>query len=221
MRNLLVFGASGQAKVVISIVEAAGTHRVAAVVVSDRSAEGEFLGFPLVAGEEKLARLVEEHETVEIVVAVGDNHARHLLRERIAAIVPDSRFPVIVHPAAQIARGAVIGQGSVVVACATVNADARIGEFSIIDAGANVGHDAVVGKFASLAPHASIGGWMTVGAFTAVGMGAVAIEKVRIGEHSVVGAGAVVVDDLPGHVVAVGNPAKAVRERRRGEPYYR
>lgn len=221
MRKLLVFGASGHAKVVISIVEAAGVHRVAGVVVSDRSARGEFYGAPLAGGEENLPRLVEEHETRDIVIAVGDNHARHLLRERISGIVPECRFPAIVHPSTQLARGVTVGQGSVVAAGATLNADAVIGEFCIVDAQVNVGHDAVIGDFASLAPHATIGGRAAVGAFTALGMGAVAIEKVRIGEHTVVGAGAVVVEDLPGHVVAVGNPARPARERKTGEAYYR
>ena len=35
---------------------------------------------------------------------------------------------------------------------------------------------------------------------------------VTIGENTVVGAGAVVVKDLPANVVAVGNPARVVRE---------
>ncbi len=33
-----------------------------------------------------------------------------------------------------------------------------------------------------------------------------------IGENTVVGAGAVVVKDLPANVVAVGNPARVVRQ---------
>jgi maltose O-acetyltransferase len=35
---------------------------------------------------------------------------------------------------------------------------------------------------------------------------------VRIGDNTVVGAGAVVTRDLPANVVAVGNPARVIRE---------
>lgn len=45
-----------------------------------------------------------------------------------------------------------------------------------------------------------------------LGGGVVVCPGVTIGENTVVGAGAVVVKDLPANVVAVGNPARAVRD---------
>ncbi|UCD94915.1 MAG: acyltransferase, partial [Candidatus Zixiibacteriota bacterium] len=36
-----------------------------------------------------------------------------------------------------------------------------------------------------------------------------------VGDYSVIGAGSVVVKDIPGHVVAVGNPARVIKERPR------
>jgi maltose O-acetyltransferase len=45
-----------------------------------------------------------------------------------------------------------------------------------------------------------------------IGGGAIVLPGVTIGENTVVGAGAVVTRDLPANVVAVGNPARVVRE---------
>ena len=45
-----------------------------------------------------------------------------------------------------------------------------------------------------------------------LGGGVIVCPGVTIGENTVVGAGAVVVKDLPANVVAVGNPARVVRE---------
>ena len=45
-----------------------------------------------------------------------------------------------------------------------------------------------------------------------LGGGVIVCPGVTIGENTVVGAGAVVVKDLPANVIAVGNPARVIRE---------
>jgi maltose O-acetyltransferase len=52
---------------------------------------------------------------------------------------------------------------------------------------------------------------ITIGDNVWLGGGAIVLAGVTIGENTVVGAGAVVTRDLPPNVVAVGNPARAVR----------
>ncbi len=53
---------------------------------------------------------------------------------------------------------------------------------------------------------------ITIGDNVWLGGGAVVCPGVTIGENTVVGAGAVVTRDLPPNVVAVGSPARVVRE---------
>lgn len=51
-----------------------------------------------------------------------------------------------------------------------------------------------------------------IGANNWLGAGVVVVDGVGTGEHCVVGAGAVVTGDLPAHCLAVGIPARVVRE---------
>ena len=53
---------------------------------------------------------------------------------------------------------------------------------------------------------------ITIGDNVWLGGGAIVLPGVSIGANTVVGAGAVVAKDLPANVVAVGNPARVVRE---------
>lgn len=53
---------------------------------------------------------------------------------------------------------------------------------------------------------------ITIGDNVWLGGGAIVLAGVTIGENTVVGAGAVVTKDLPPNVVAVGNPARVIRE---------
>jgi acetyltransferase-like isoleucine patch superfamily enzyme len=53
---------------------------------------------------------------------------------------------------------------------------------------------------------------ITIGEHVWCGEGVTILKEVTIGEHSVIGARAVVTKDIPPHVVAVGIPAKVVKE---------
>ncbi|MHB1139004.1 MAG: sugar O-acetyltransferase [Microthrixaceae bacterium] len=53
---------------------------------------------------------------------------------------------------------------------------------------------------------------ITIGDNVWLGGGVIVLPGVTIGENTVVGAGSVVTNDLPPNVVAVGNPARVVKE---------
>ncbi len=53
---------------------------------------------------------------------------------------------------------------------------------------------------------------ITIGDNVWLGGGAIVLPGVSIGENSVIGAGAVVTRDIPANVVAVGNPARVVKD---------
>jgi maltose O-acetyltransferase len=53
---------------------------------------------------------------------------------------------------------------------------------------------------------------ITIGHNVWLGGGVIVLPGVSIGENTVVGAGAVVTKDLPANVVAVGNPARVIRQ---------
>lgn len=55
-------------------------------------------------------------------------------------------------------------------------------------------------------------GPITIGSNVWLGGGVIVLAGVTIGDNSVIGAGSVVVHDVPANVVAVGNPARVIRE---------
>jgi acetyltransferase-like isoleucine patch superfamily enzyme len=55
---------------------------------------------------------------------------------------------------------------------------------------------------------------ISIGRDVWIGNGAVVLDGVAVGAHAVIGAGAVVAHDVPAWAVAVGNPARVVRDRR-------
>ena len=53
-----------------------------------------------------------------------------------------------------------------------------------------------------------------------LGAGVIVLPGVSIGDNTVVGAGSVVTKDLPSNVVAVGNPARVLREINENDKIY-
>jgi sugar O-acyltransferase (sialic acid O-acetyltransferase NeuD family) len=152
-----------------------------------------------------------------VVMAVGRNGERAELVGMLEQLDGAPRFHQAVHPSATIAGTARIGEGTVVLHGAIVQANAVVGRHVLVNTAASVDHDCVVGDYAHVSPHATLCGHVEVGEGTHIGAGAVVIPKVKIGRWCRVGAGAVVVTDLPDHVTAVGNPARILSDRT-GEP---
>jgi sugar O-acyltransferase (sialic acid O-acetyltransferase NeuD family) len=201
--GVLVFGAGGHGRVIADALVAAGEPILG--FLDEEKAPGTVIAGLPVLGAASSQDLVG----ARVALGIGDNAAR----ARIAADLEEkgASLLTVVHPRAVVARSALLGDGTVVMALAVINADARIGRGAIINTGAVVEHDCDVGNFAHISPNATLGGGVSVGEITHIGIGATVLPKRRIGARSVMGAGAVVVHDLPDDVVAVGVPARIRR----------
>jgi sugar O-acyltransferase (sialic acid O-acetyltransferase NeuD family) len=203
-----VYGASGHAKVVIDIVERQGLYEVAFLIDDDPVLRGkDFFGHRVLGGREAL--LPQRGRISKAIVAIGSNRARMA----VATWLRTNGFSLAtaVHPSAQLARGVVVGDGTVIMAGAVVNPDSRFGDNVIVNTQASVDHDCVVGDGAHLAPGSTLCGSVVVGHCTFVCAGATVIPNLRVGSNAVVGAGAVVVRDVADDTLVAGVPAQILR----------
>jgi len=103
-------------------------------------------------------------------------------------------------------------QGLYVNSGCSLGAASRFDTFVFINRGASVGHHVELGAFASIGPGAVIAGQVRMGKGAVVGAGAVVLPGLTIGDNAVVGAGSVVTKSVPDHCLALGNPARIVRD---------
>jgi UDP-N-acetylbacillosamine N-acetyltransferase len=206
--ELIIWGASGHARVVADIVRCADRYRIAGFLddVKPERAGETFEGAPILGGREQLA----SHPGKHAIVAFGNCAAR--LDAACFAVRSGLTLATAIHPSAVIAASARIGAGTVVGANAVVNPGAMVGENVIINTGAIVDHDCAIGDGVHLCPGVRLAGGVRVGAGTWIGIGSSVIEGRTIGGGTLVGAGAVVVDDIPDGVVAYGVPARVIRK---------
>ncbi len=201
-KSLVVIGAGGHGKSVISIALATG-YRVEAVIDDDPARWGtEVLGVPVVPLD---APLCSEAGHLAII-GVGDNLRRKEMAQRFSHF----EWATLIYPGSYVNPTVQIGPGTIVLPWAVLGADSRLGAHVVVSAQCTVGHDTNVGDFAHLAPGVQVAGEVTICEGVFMGIGSAVVPGVHIGEWSVVGAGGVVVKDLPARCKAFGVPARPV-----------
>ncbi|MFM8303782.1 MAG: NeuD/PglB/VioB family sugar acetyltransferase [Actinomycetota bacterium] len=214
MSRVVLVGGADQGRQTIDVLAAAGVHRVVAVLDPGIPSGTAVSGHPVVDPDDLDALGADG-----FVVAIGDNATRAAATARVRSAYPGLELVSAVHPAAVVARDAVVGAGTTLMAGAVIGNGCVVGEGALLGTHASIDHDNTMGEYASLAPGATTGGAVVLGPMAAVGLGASVIHGVTIGAHTVIGAGAVVLRDVPDHVVAFGVPARVIRSRAEGEAY--
>jgi acetyltransferase EpsM len=207
--ELLIYGASGHAKVVLDAAEKQGIYKILGFLDDDADTqETSFCDYPVLGGFEFLQN--KATKDTKIILGIGSNKVRAILHSKLTEA--GFEFAIVIHPSAVIGRGVQFGVGTVVMGGVVVNPDSHIGKHVILNTGSTLDHDNVIGDFVHISPGAHLAGSVSVGKSTHLGVGSSVIQGIQIGEESIIGGGAAVVSDLPDRVTAVGVPAKVIKQ---------
>jgi sugar O-acyltransferase (sialic acid O-acetyltransferase NeuD family) len=212
-RDLILWGGTGQARVLGEFLPAAG-WRIVAVFDNDPAVPAVFPSIPMLHGTDAFRNwMAGRHSPPAALVAVGGDRGEDRLSLHGMLAEAGCPLPAVAHPTAHVASCVPVGDGSQILGMAFVGTGSRIGRSVILNTGARVDHDCDIADGVHLGPGVTLCGTVTVGRSSFVAAGAVVLPRIRIGRGSVVGAGSVVTRDLPDNVVAYGNPARIIRSR--------
>lgn len=201
-----IYGASGHGKVIIDLVHS----RMEKIhnILDDN---------PVITGIHNYT--VVHNFTPEVlrrktIVAIGDNKTRKEVVDNFSG----SFNRGLSHATAVVDRTVEIGEGTVIMANASVNADTIISKHCILNTGCIVEHDCVLENFVHISPGAVLAGGVKIGEGSHIGIGALVIPGKKIGKWCTIGAGAVIIEDVPDYATVVGNPGKVIKiaEERNG-----
>jgi sugar O-acyltransferase (sialic acid O-acetyltransferase NeuD family) len=196
---MLLYGASGHAKVIVSILRASG-QEVSAIF--DDNLSKKDLGTIRVIG-----RYDPNHQpAASLIISIGYNAIRQKVAERI-----QHRFGIAIHPSALVDESVIVGEGTVIMHGAVVQAGTSTGNHVIVNTGATVDHDCKLGDFVHVAPGVTLCGSVQVGESTLIGAGSVVAPNLSIGAHCLIAAGSVLTTSIPDGATVRGNPARIIR----------
>lgn len=196
MKEIALIGAGGHAKVIIEIIESAGDKVVFINDTDERTTS--VLGYPV--------SVDNPAPDTPVVISIGSNRVRKRIADGLANPVATAT-----HLRANLSSRCSIGEGTVVMAGATINSDTVVGRHCIVNTNASIDHDCRIGDYVHIAPNVAIAGGVAIGEGSMIGIGTSVIPGITIGAWVTIGAGSVIIADVPDHAVVVGVPGDIIK----------
>jgi len=202
MKDVIIIGTGGHAKVLADIVLCSG-DKLLGFLTSDVD-KTEFVGFPILGRDTDY----EKFKNCSFIIGIGDNAAREQFVERMQGV----DWYTAIHPTAIISKlDTSIGEGSAIMANAMVCAGAHIGRHCIINTAADADHDTVMEDFSHISALSILAGRARIGKRSFMGVNSCVRDKIHIGDDCVIGAGSAVVKHITEPGVYVGVPVRKIK----------
>lgn len=211
-KKAIILGAGGHANIVLECINYS-QFEVVGFVDKDSEREGDRISGIPVLGDDSLPEKWLSKDITCCIVGIG-----HLgnaeVRNRLYHKYMVAGFEMIsaVHPTAYVSPDAYIGAGTAIMPGVIINTGAVIGDNCIINTGTVIEHDVKISHGVHVASRGVIAGASCIGDNTFIGAGSTVINGIEIGDNSIIGAGSVVISDIPVNSLALGVPAKVIRE---------
>ncbi len=147
---------------------------------------------------------------LEIAMGIGEPTTRGKLFRKIKD--EGINTPSLIHPDVHIPETTKIGRGVIIQAGCFVSVGVKIDDYVFLQPKCAIGHDCVIGEGSIISTYDSIAGAVRIGQYSYLGMGVSIKELVSIGDYAIIGMGSIVFKDISDEMIAMGNPARAMKK---------
>jgi len=176
MKNIIIVGGGGHAKVVISVIKKLQNYNI--IGYTDIKDNGKLLGVPFIGVDE----IVFSHSK-NTLLALGIGQIDNIeFRKKIVIkfIEKGYKFETLISPDSTINENVEVGVGSVIFDGTIVQSDSLIGEYCILNTKTSLDHDCEIGDFVHIAPGVTVCGDVKIGDDTFIGAGSTIIHGICI-----------------------------------------
>ena len=193
MKSLILVGGGGHCKSVIDVAECAG-YTIIGILDKPEEVGKRVLNYEVIGTDEDIPKYVDK---ALFVITVGQIK-EYTVRRKIAALIDKAggKYATLIANDAYVSKYASVGEGTVVMHKAIVNADSRVGRNCIINTLTNIEHDVVIGDFCHISTGCMINGDTHIGNNVFVGSNSEIHNCKCIVDNVILAAGSVVYKDI-------------------------
>ena len=152
-----------------------------------------------------------ENNGHEFTIGIGNPRLRLELYKKFSKI--GGKFSSSISPFARIGSyGVSMGDGCNIMTGTVLTSDIKVGIGALLNLNCTIGHDTEVGDFVEMSPGVNISGHCKINDFANLGTNSTILPNLTIGKNVIIGAGSVVTKNIPDNSLAVGIPAKVIKE---------
>jgi sugar O-acyltransferase (sialic acid O-acetyltransferase NeuD family) len=185
--EILLLGGGSHCKSVIDVIELEDKYTIVGIIDKKELIGNDVLGYKIIDCDENISKYKSVKNALITVGQIRNAEPRIRLFNLCREV--GFTMPHIVSPLAYISKYARLGDGTIIMHHALINAGARVGKNCIINTKALIEHDAVVEDNCHISTGAIINGGTVVKENSFFGSNAMAKEYIEIKAGSVVGGG--------------------------------
>lgn len=209
---MLIIGAKGFAKEVLEVLHQ--LNKLESVAFYDgvnKDIPKQLYGkFPVLRNTQEVLDYFKKVDNT-FTIGIGNPILRKKLYDKFTLL--GGEFTSTISPLSTIASYDVnIGFGSNILSGSVFSNGCELGKGCIVYYNSIITHDCKIGDFVEISPSVTLLGRSKIGSYSKIGSNATILPDIRIGKNVVIGAGSVVTKDLPDNCMAIGIPAKNIKE---------
>ncbi|MCH9813572.1 MAG: NeuD/PglB/VioB family sugar acetyltransferase [Epsilonproteobacteria bacterium] len=177
--EIILIGGGGHCKSVIDVIERENRYQIAGIIDKKELIGQKVLNYTIIGSDDELGRLISKYTYAFVTVGqIKTPDIRIKLFNKLKEI--GYTVPTIISPLAYVSRYSFIGEGTVIMHHALVNANGRVGKNCIINTKALIEHDSVVEDNCHISTGAIVNGGAQVKAHTFYGSNSTSKEYIEI-----------------------------------------
>ena len=212
MKEIIIIGAGNFGRETSWLIEdinkAKPTYNLLGFLDDTESKQGEYFnGYKCIGKIPHLLNICQERD-ICAVIAMEDCAGRKKITDRLTDF---TNWETIIHPSANIADSAQIGQGCIICANTSISVNTTIKNHCVFNIGAIIGHDVSIGSYVSIMSGACVCGNVQINDEAYIATNCSVLPRIKIGSRARIGAGSTVLRNVKDATTVMGVPAKVVR----------